>query len=102
MDGLGCTIYSNVVLNNMDSLVLIKRASHSASEADAITSLMSYKMVIIAPLLLLLGDPKYGPGFEPHWKAGSARYLAFYKALLEETSITKRIQMVRACTREYL
>ena len=44
----------------------------------------------------LLGDTKYGLGSEPHWKAGSARYPAFYKALLDEPSRTKRIDMVRA------
>ena len=26
----------------------------------------------------VLGEPKYGPGSEPHWKVGSARYPAFY------------------------
>ena len=50
----------------------------------------------------MLGEPKYGPVFEPHWKAGRARYLAFYKALLEEPSRTKSIEMVMSCTREYL
>ena len=34
--------------------------------------------------LLLSGEPKYGPGSKPHWKAVSARYPAFYKALLDE------------------
>ena len=42
-------------------------------------------------------EPKYGPGSKTHWKAGSARYPAFYKALLDEPSKTKRIEMVRAC-----
>ena len=50
----------------------------------------------------VLGEPKYGPGSKPHWKAGSARYTALYKALLEEPSRTKSIEMVRARTREYL
>ena len=50
----------------------------------------------------VLGDTKYGPGSKPHWKAGSARYPAFYKDLLDETPRTKRIDMVRAPTREYL
>ena len=31
----------------------------------------------------VLGEPKYGPGSKPHWKAGSARYLYFYKSLLD-------------------
>ena len=44
----------------------------------------------------LLGEPKYGPGSETHWKAGSARHPAFYKSLLHERSITKRIEMARA------
>ena len=45
----------------MESLVLIKRAVHSASEADAITFLIICEMVIIAPLLSLWSkflDPK--------------------------------------------
>ena len=50
----------------------------------------------------VLGDPKYGTGSKTHWKAGSARYPDFYKTLLEEPSRTKRIEMVRARTREYL
>ena len=50
----------------------------------------------------VLGEPKYGPGSEPHWKGGSACYPAFYKALLEETSRTKRTEIVRAHTCEYL
>ena len=50
----------------------------------------------------VLGDPKYGPGYEPHWKSGSARYPDFYKALIEEPLRTKRIEMVRAHMREYL
>ena len=44
----------------------------------------------------VLVDPKYGPGSKPHLKAGSARYPAFYKALLDEPSRTKRIKMLRA------
>ena len=39
----------------------------------------------------VLGEPKYGPGSEPHCKSGSARYPSFYKALLDEPSRTKRI-----------
>ena len=45
----------------------------------------------------VLGEPKYGPGSKPHWKAGSARYLDFYKAVLDETLRTTRIEMVMAC-----
>ena len=45
----------------------------------------------------VLGEPNYGPNSEPHWKAGSAHYSAFYKALLDEPLITKRIEMVRVC-----
>ena len=45
----------------------------------------------------VLVEPKYEPGSEPRWKAGSARYPAFCKALLDEPSRTKRIKMVRAC-----
>ena len=43
----------------------------------------------------VLGEPKYVPGYEPQWKAGSERYPAFYKALLDDPSRTKRIEMVR-------
>ena len=43
----------------------------------------------------VLGEPKYGPGSEPHCKAGSVRYPSLYKALFDETSRTKRIDMVR-------
>ena len=45
----------------------------------------------------VLGEPKYGLGSEPHWKAVSACYPAFYKALLDKPSRTKRIKMVKAC-----
>ena len=52
--------------------------------------------------IILLGEPKYGPGSEPHWKAGSAHYPDFYKALLKGPSRTKRIEMVRAHMNEYI
>ena len=42
----------------------------------------------------VLGEPKYGPGSEPQWKAGRTRYPAFYKALLEENSRKKRREML--------
>ena len=44
----------------------------------------------------LLGETKYGPGPEPQWKAGRTQYPAFYKALLEEHSRTKRREMLVA------
>ena len=44
----------------------------------------------------VLGEPKYGPSSKPHWKSGNAHYTAFYKALLDETLRTKRIDMLRA------
>ena len=50
----------------------------------------------------VLGDPKDGPGYKSYWKAGSALYPAFYKALLDEPSRTKRIKMAKARTRDYL
>ena len=31
----------------------------------------------------MLGEPKYGPGSEPQWKAGRTRYPDLYKTLLE-------------------
>ena len=45
----------------------------------------------------VLGEPKYVPVYKPHWKAGSACYPAFYKALLDEHLRANRINMVRAC-----
>ena len=42
----------------------------------------------------VLGEPKYGPGSEPQWKAGRTRYPAFYKALIEEPSRTKRREIL--------
>ena len=59
-------------------------------------------LIINCTRYFVLGEPKYGPGSKPHWKAGRARYMAFYKALLEEPLITQSIEMVRARTREYL
>ena len=44
----------------------------------------------------VLGEPKYGPGSEPQWKAGRTRYPAFYKALLEELPRKKRKEMLVA------
>ena len=44
----------------------------------------------------VLGEPKYGPGSEPQWKAGRTCYPAFYKDLLEEPSRTKRREMLVA------
>ena len=44
----------------------------------------------------VLGEPKYGPGSEPQWKVGRTCYPAFYMALLEEPSRTKRIEMLVA------
>ena len=44
----------------------------------------------------VLGEPKYGPGSEPHWKAGSSCYPALYKDLLDEPSRNKSIEIVRA------
>ena len=44
----------------------------------------------------VLGEPKYGPVSEPQWKAVRTSYPVFYKALLKETSRTKRIEMLVA------
>ena len=43
---------------------------------------------------LVLGEEKYGPGSEPQWKAGGARYPNLYKALLEEPLRTRRIKLL--------
>ena len=32
--------------------------------------------------ILVLGEVNYSPGVEPAWKSGSARFLAFYEALM--------------------
>ncbi len=42
----------------------------------------------------VLGEEKYGPGSEPQWKAGGARYPNLYKALLEEPSRTLRTKLM--------
>ena len=44
----------------------------------------------------VLGEPKYGSGSEPQWKAGRTRYSALYKAVLEEPSRTKRREILVA------
>ena len=59
--------------------------------------LMSPREKLLEKQRSVLGKPKYGPSSKSHWKAGSARYPAFYKALLYKPSRTKRIKMVRAC-----
>ena len=43
---------------------------------------------------MLLGEEKYGPGSKPQWKAGGARYLILYKALLEEPSRIRRTKLL--------
>ena len=58
-----------------DRKILIKGSKHKLISMRAKPS---YKR------MSALGDPKYGSGSEPHWKAGSARYPAFYKALIDE------------------
>ena len=50
VEGCGCPIYFNMVCTATASLDLIKRATHSALEADAITFLIIFDMVKIAPL----------------------------------------------------
>ena len=59
--------------------------------------LMSPRAKLLEKQRSVLGKPKYGPSSKSHWKAGSARYPAFYKALLYKPSRTKRIKMVRSC-----
>ena len=51
--GFGFTISSNVVCTRIVYLVLIKRAAHSTSEADAIAFLIPCDMAKRAPLLSL-------------------------------------------------
>ena len=53
----------------------------------------------LTPRASVLGEPKYGPGSEPQWKAGRICCPAFYKALLEEPSRTKRREMLVAYQR---
>ena len=70
-----------------------------------IASILLTVMLYIQPLYAwqvchrqtgVLGEPKYGPGSEPQWKAGRNRYPAFYKALLKEPSRTKQREMLVA------
>ena len=37
-----------------------------------------------------MGEGKYSPGVEPAWKVGSARFSAFYKALVNEPDTVVR------------
>ena len=57
----------------------------------------STAIVLLRPevlAIILLGEEKYGPGSEPQWKAGGARYPNLYKALLEEPSRTLRTKLL--------
>ena len=45
--------------------------------------------------VLLLGEVKYSPSVEPAWKAGSARFLDFYKALENEPDPGVRIGLCK-------
>ena len=96
------------ILEKIAVVVPVKKVAKPGSD-DSKKSIQGSKHKSISPRAnpsdkrrSMLGDPKYGPGSKLHWKAGSARYPDFYKTLLEEPSRTKRIEMVRACTREYL
>ena len=96
------------ILEKISVVAPVKKVAKPGSN-DRKRSIQGSKYKSISPRakpsekqISVLGEPKYGPGSKPHCKAGSARYLAFYKAILDETSRTKRIEMVRARTREYL
>ena len=54
VESSGCHISSNLVHKTINSLALTKRSAHSTSEADTMTFLRIFEMMIIAPLLSLL------------------------------------------------
>ena len=86
----------------MRSLVIVGWACSAIVEAGAVGQRNRFKDVaalenhLLLPQNSMLGEPKYGPGSEPQWKAGRNRYPAFYKALLEELSRTKQREMLVA------
>ena len=76
------------ILEKITMVVPVKKVAKSGSN-DMERSIQGNKHKSISPRAQtlekrrsVLGDLNYGPGSEPHWKAGSACYLAFYKALL--------------------
>ena len=90
------------ILEKIFMVVPVKKAAKHGPD-DRKRSIQGSKHKLITPRAKLsekrrsvLGEPKYGPGSEPLWKAGSARHPAFYNALLDEPLGTKRIEMVRA------
>ena len=90
------------ILEKISVVVPVKKVS-KPGPVDRERSIQGSKRKLIPPKETpsekrrsLLVDSKYGPGSKTHWKAGSARYPAFYKALLDEPSRTKRIDMVTA------
>ena len=96
------------ILDKIAVVVPVKKVAKPRSN-DRKRSIQGSKHKFISPRAKplekrrsVLGDPKYGPGYKPHWKVGSDRYPALYKALLDEPSRTKRIKMAKARTREYL
>ena len=96
------------ILEKIDVVVPLKKVAKPGSD-DRKRSIQVSQHKSISPRAKtsekqssVLGEPTYGPGSKTHWKSGSAHYPALYKALLDEPSRTKRIEMVRACTREYI
>ena len=90
------------ILEKIAVVVPVKKVTKTGS-VDKKRTLRGSKRKSISPRFKplekrrsVLEDPKYGPGSNPHWKAGSACYPAFFKALLDEPSRIKRIKMVTA------
>ena len=47
-------------------------------------------------MVSLLGEGKYGGGSGPLWNQGGTRYLALYKALIEEPVASRRRDMIKS------
>ena len=61
---------------------------------SVIKSIPPKKTSSLAKRRSVLGDPKYGSGSVPHWKAGGSRYPALFKALTEEPCRIKKRQLL--------
>ena len=88
------------ILENIAVVVPVKKVA-KLGPVDKKRTIQGSKCKLISPRAKTLDkqksvlvDTKYGTGPKPHWKSGSAHYLDFYKALLDEPSITKRIEMM--------
>ena len=71
--------------------VALKKGSR---QGPVIKSIPPKKTISLAKRRSVLGDPKYGSGSVPHWKAGGSRYPALFKALTEEPCRIKKRQLL--------